>query len=132
MRAIENFTSSAVKSEPSWNFTPRRSLNSHVVGSTAFQVSASRGSISSPSRDHAAGDDRAVLPIGSTEQHAHLSLSVDTILSERVATEAAEPLRIPVFPVIAYGLTPNFVEYPGTITLRMATMCALVTDVLDG
>ena len=83
-------------------------------------------------RDHAAKDDRAVLPIGSTEQHAHLSLSVDTILSERVAVEAAEPLRIPVFPVIAYGLTPNFVEYPGTVTLRMATMCALVTDVLDG
>ena len=28
--SIENFTSSAVKSEPSWNFTPRRSLNSQV------------------------------------------------------------------------------------------------------
>src|SRR5258708_31546025 len=83
-------------------------------------------------RDHAAADDRAVLPIGSTEQHAHLSLAVDTILSERVAVEAAEPLRIPVFPVIAYGLTPSFVEYPGTVTLRMATLCALVTDVLDG
>ena len=36
-------------------------------------------------RDHAAKDDRAVLPIGSTEQHAYLSLSVDSILSERVA-----------------------------------------------
>ena len=31
MRSIENFTSSAVKSEPSWNFTPLRSLNSQVV-----------------------------------------------------------------------------------------------------
>jgi creatinine amidohydrolase len=83
-------------------------------------------------RDRAAKDDRAVLPIGSTEQHAYLSLAVDTILSERVAVEAAEPLQIPVFPPIAYGLTPNFVEYPGTITLRMATLCAVVTDVLDG
>src|SRR3954466_11474915 len=83
-------------------------------------------------RDHAAKDDRAALPIGSTEQHAHLSLAVDTILSERVALEAAEPLRIPVFPVIAYGLTPSFVEYPGTVTLRLATLGALVTDVLDG
>jgi hypothetical protein len=52
MRVIENFTSSAVKSDPSWNFTPRRSLNSHVVLSIAFQLSASRGSISSPSPDH--------------------------------------------------------------------------------
>lgn len=83
-------------------------------------------------RDHVANDDRAVLPIGSTEQHAYLSLAVDAILSERVAVEAAEPLRVPVFPVLSYGLTPNFVEYPGTVSLSVATMCALVTDVLDG
>ena len=83
-------------------------------------------------RDHASADDRAVLPIGSTEQHAFLSLSVDSILSERVATEAAEPLAVPVFPVISYGLTPSFVEYPGTVTLKLSTLCAVVSDVLDG
>ena len=83
-------------------------------------------------RDHAAGDDRAILPVGSTEQHAYLSLAVDAILSERVAIEAAEPLAVPVFPVLSYGLTPNFVEFPGTVTLRMATYCAVITDVLDG
>ena len=37
-------------------------------------------------------DDRCVLPLGSTEQHAYLSLSVDSILSEKVAADAAEPL----------------------------------------
>jgi creatinine amidohydrolase len=83
-------------------------------------------------RDHVAKDDRAVLPIGSTEQHAYLSLAVDSILSEHVAVEAAEPLEIPVFPVINYGLTPSFVAYPGTVTLRIATLCALLMDVLDG
>ena len=50
-------------------------------------------------------DDRAVLPIGSTEQHSHLRLTVDCILPERVAADAAEPLGIPVFPVVAYGVT---------------------------
>ena len=35
-------------------------------------------------------DDRAVIPLGSTKQHAHLSLSVVSILSERVALTAAE------------------------------------------
>lgn len=80
---------------------------------------------------HVKRDRRAVLPIGSTEQHAHLSLCVDVILSERVAVEAAEPLRIPVFPVINYGFTPSFVDYPGTVTLRLSTLCALVCDVLD-
>jgi creatinine amidohydrolase len=83
-------------------------------------------------RDHAGKDDRAILPVGSTEQHAYLSLAVDAILAERVATEAAEPLHVPVFPTINYGLTPNFVAYPGTVTLRMSTLCAVITDVLDG
>ncbi|MCB0087344.1 MAG: creatininase family protein [Caldilineaceae bacterium] len=76
-------------------------------------------------------DDRALVPLGSTEQHAYLSLSVDSILSERVAVDAAEPLGAPVFPVVAYGLTPYFGAYPGTVTLRMATYVALVRDILD-
>ena len=83
-------------------------------------------------RDHLAQDNRAVLPIGSTEQHAYLSLATDAILAERVATEAAEPIRVPVFPTINYGLTPSFVAYPGTVSLRMSTVCAVVTDILDG
>lgn len=83
-------------------------------------------------RDHVARDDRAVLPIGSTEQHAYLSLCVDAILSERVALDAAAPIGVPVFPVLNYGLTPSFVDYPGTVTLRLSTLAALVTDVLEG
>jgi creatinine amidohydrolase len=76
-------------------------------------------------------DDRAVLPIGSTEQHAGLSLMVDAILAERIAVEAAEPLGIPVFPAIPYGLAPYFQAFPGSVTLRVATLCAVVSDVLD-
>ena len=77
-------------------------------------------------------DDRCVLPLGSTEQHAGLSLSVDSILAERVAAEAAEPLGVPVFPVLAYGITPAFAAYPGTVSLRAATYLAVLADVLDG
>jgi creatinine amidohydrolase len=79
-----------------------------------------------------AKDDRAVVPIGCTEQHAYLSLSTDSILAERVAADAAEPLGVPVFPVIGYGFTPNFMAYPGTVTLRIETLLAIVRDVLDG
>ena len=67
--------------------------------------------------DYLKRDNRAVLPIGSTEQHAQLSLSVDSILSERVAVEAAEPLGVPVFPAVSYGVTPYFMAFPGTVTL---------------
>lgn len=78
-----------------------------------------------------AHDNRAVLPLGSTEQHAYLSLSVDSILAEKVATDAAEPLGIPVFPVVSYGMAPYFQAYPGTITLRIETYIRLVRDILD-
>lgn len=79
-----------------------------------------------------ARDDRCVLPLGSTEQHAGLSLSVDSILSERVAAEAAAPLGVPVFPVLAYGITPAFAAYPGTVSLRAATYLGVLTDMLRG
>jgi len=76
-------------------------------------------------------DDRAVLPLGSTEQHAYLSLSVDSILSEKVSVDAAEPLGIPVFPALPFGITPYFMSYPGTISLKAATYMQVVRDMLD-
>jgi len=76
-------------------------------------------------------DDRAALPLGSTEQHSYLSLTVDCILPERVAADAAEPLGVPVFPVVAYGVTPYFRAFPGSISLRVETHLAVVRDVLD-
>lgn len=76
-------------------------------------------------------DDRCVLPLGSTEQHAYLSLSVDSILAEKCATDAAEPLGIPVYPVVSYGMAPYFQSYPGTVTLRIDTYISLVRDILN-
>src|SRR5207302_4298881 len=76
-------------------------------------------------------DDRIVLPIGSTEQHAYLSLETDNIIAERVAAEAAEPLGIPVLPVLPFGLTPGFGAYPGSPTLRLETLAAVLRDLLD-
>jgi creatinine amidohydrolase len=76
-------------------------------------------------------DDRAVVPVGSTEQHGYLSLSVDAILAERVAVEAAEPLGVPVFPILNYGITPYFRAYPGTVSLRLDTYQRIVTDIVE-
>ena len=76
-------------------------------------------------------DDRCVIPLGCTEQHAQLSLSVDSILAETVASQAAEPLGIPVFPVLAFGVTPYFRAYPGTVSLKVETYLRVVADILD-
>jgi creatinine amidohydrolase len=77
------------------------------------------------------GDDRIVLPFGSIEQHAYLSLGVDMILSERVSVEAAEPLGVPVLPSLPYGITPYFAAYPGSPSLSVETYQAVIRDLLD-
>ncbi len=77
-------------------------------------------------------DDRCVLPLGSIEQHGYLSLAVDHTLAERVANEAAEPLGVPVFPALPYGLAPYFAAYPGSMTLRVETYVRVVRELLDG
>jgi creatinine amidohydrolase len=80
--------------------------------------------------DYLRADDRCVVPIGSTEQHGYLSLCVDAILAERVSVEAAEPLGVPVFPVMPFGLAPYFAAFPGTISLRVETLLAVVRDIV--
>lgn len=82
--------------------------------------------------DYLKRDDRCVLPLGSTEQHAYLSLCVDNILAEKIALDSAEPLGIPVFPVLNYGITPYFRAYPGSVSLRVDTYLRVIRDVLDG
>ncbi|WP_213990062.1 creatininase family protein [Sodalis sp. dw_96] len=76
-------------------------------------------------------DDRAIVPLGSTEQHAFLSLSVDSILAEKIAVDAAEPYGIPVFPALPFGMTPTFSDFPGTISLSMQTYTRLLYDILN-
>ncbi|MFC7643293.1 creatininase family protein [Streptosporangium lutulentum] len=82
--------------------------------------------------DYLQRDDRIVLPIGSTEQHAYLSLGTDALLAERVSVEAAEPLGVPVLPVLPFGMAPYFTEYPGSMSLRISTYIEVMRDLLDG
>jgi creatinine amidohydrolase len=73
-----------------------------------------------------------VLPLGSTEQHGYLSLETDNILAERVAAEAAEPLGVPVMPVLPFGLTAMFASaYPATPTLTVQTYASILHELLD-
>lgn len=73
---------------------------------------------------------RIVLPLGCTEQHAHLSLGTDTIEVERIAVEAAGPLGIPVLPALPYGVTPQLEAFPGSPSVGAATYAALLCDLL--
>jgi creatinine amidohydrolase len=81
--------------------------------------------------EYLTGDDRIVLPVGSTEQHAYLSLATDSILAERLAVEAAEPSGVLVLPVMPFGIAPGFATFPGTVTLRPETLAAVLTEALE-
>lgn len=76
-------------------------------------------------------DDRVILPLGSTEQHAYLSLCTDHILASRLADEVGEQLDIPVYPGLPFGMAAYFCDFPGTINLQPATYNAVVNDLLD-
>jgi creatinine amidohydrolase len=80
--------------------------------------------------DYLEHDDRIVLPLGSTEQHAYISLETDNILAERVSVEAAEPLGVPVLPVLAYGVTPRFAGYPGSPSIGAEVYVQLLSDLI--
>ena len=71
------------------------------------------------------------LPIGSTEQNGpHLPLSTDTIIAERLAAAIAGHVasRHPVWllPALPFGLSLERAWAPGTISLRVATLTAMI------
>jgi creatinine amidohydrolase len=76
-------------------------------------------------------DDRVILSLGSTEQHAYLSVCTDHILASRLAKEVGEQLGLPVCPGLPFGMAPYFTAFPGTINLQPATYNALISDLLD-
>ncbi|QUJ67966.1 creatininase family protein [Photobacterium sp. GJ3] len=76
-------------------------------------------------------DDRAMISLGSTEQHAYLSLCVDHILSSKLAEESGSRAQVPVFPGVPFGIAPYFSAFPGTVTIRPTTYFQFVCDLLD-
>jgi len=73
----------------------------------------------------------AILPTGSNEGHGpHLPLKVDAATSTYVSIKAAEALypQALVAPTLAVGHSPQHLEFPGSMTLRVGTQVAVLTD----
>ncbi len=78
----------------------------------------------------------AMLPIASIEQHGpHMSVGTDDLIIEyvlkRLANEQKIVPEIYVMPPVHYGLSPEHMNLCGTITLRSATLKAIVDDILS-
>lgn len=76
----------------------------------------------------------AILPIGAAaKQHGlHLPLGTDRLQAEWLAARLAERVDALVWPTLAYGHYPAFVEYAGSIGLSAATFEAMVTEIASG
>jgi len=75
-------------------------------------------------------DDRLILVLGSCEQHGYLSLQSDTRTPEAIAAEASTRTGVLVAPAVPYGYSSFFGAYPGTLSISMPTLTALVREVI--
>jgi creatinine amidohydrolase len=87
----------------------------------------------------AALDRRSTLiiqPTGAIEQHGHhLPIDTDIFNSTNIALRAAAAVnargagKVLVAPPLWWGTSPHHLAYPGTISLRMETMSAVLVDI---
>jgi creatinine amidohydrolase len=75
-------------------------------------------------------DDRVIVVVGSCEQHCGLSLVTDVRVPLAIAERVAAAEGILVAPPINFGTSPQFMAYPGTISVSIETMCSLLTEVV--
>ncbi|MEM2906176.1 MAG: creatininase family protein [Candidatus Bathyarchaeia archaeon] len=75
-----------------------------------------------------------VIPVGSIEDHGpHLPPEQDTASVLYVAVEAARRLypKVLVAPPVALGLSPHYMRWPGTVTLKGETLVRLIVDICE-
>ena len=75
-------------------------------------------------------EDRLMLVSGATEQHAYLSLLTDIKIPLALADAASQATGVLVAPPLNFGVSPYFLAYPGTLSLRVATLCTAVEDIV--
>jgi len=76
-------------------------------------------------------DTRVVIPMGATEEHGYLSLASDTIFADYVTRQACARVGVLRTPAVPFGPSAFAITFPGTLSMRTSTMCAIVEDVVD-
>jgi creatinine amidohydrolase len=74
----------------------------------------------------------AILPIGAAakEHGFHLPLNTDRIQAEWLAARMADSIDAVIWPTVAYGAYPAFVEYPGSSSLSASVFESMVEEIV--
>ena len=73
-----------------------------------------------------------VIPVGGTEQHGPSGpLGTDLIIAEELANDLGEERRTMVAPAIPFGVSQVHSAFPGTVSLKPATVLSVVTDAIE-
>jgi creatinine amidohydrolase len=73
-----------------------------------------------------------IVPIGSVEQHGPNGLiGTDHLCAEVVAKGVGDAIGCAVAPTLAYGMSQHHLAFPGSVTLRPATLMRVVRDVVQ-
>jgi creatinine amidohydrolase len=77
-----------------------------------------------------AQDDRLILILGACEQHGYLSLLTDIKIPQALADSASNQTGVLVAPPLNFGISPYFLDYPGTLSFGLKTMVSAVEDII--
>lgn len=80
--------------------------------------------------DYLQKDERIILVLGACEQHSTLSLLTDSKIPLALAEAASQKTGVLVAPPMHFGVSPYFLGYPGTISLRLQTYLDVVEDIV--
>jgi creatinine amidohydrolase len=75
-------------------------------------------------------DNRLILILGACEQHAYLSLLTDIKIPLTLADFASNQTGVLVAPPLNFGISPYFLDYPGTLSFSVKTMISAAEDIV--
>lgn len=78
--------------------------------------------------DYLKRDNRVMVVLGMTEQHSHLSLLTDSLIPGKLADAVSQKTGVVIAPTLHFGISPSFMAYPGTLSLKIPTYLKVIDE----